>query len=133
MANGATTCGVRARRRPQASPAYLAAEFASIDAWRSGHAEFERPIKVRDLFDHLVPSHAYPGSYQVVLRYVRARFGRPRIRTYRPVETGPGSQCQSDWGVFPPLGRWGWCGRGDANPHGLLRSLLSSTSSDPRE
>ena len=62
-----------------------------IDGWRAGHGDGERPVNVRDLFDHLVRAHAYPGSYKSVLRYVRARFGRPRIRTYRRVETPPGA------------------------------------------
>ena len=83
---------------------FLAETFAAvIEAWGAGHGDLERPVNVRDLFDHLVRSHAYPGSYKSVLRYVRSRFGRPRIRTYRRVETPPGAQAQSDWGVFPRI------------------------------
>lgn len=83
---------------------FAAAAFADvIDAWRAGHGELGRPLNVRDLFDHLVRTHAYAGSYKSVLRYVRARFGRPPIRTYRRVETVPGAQSQSDWGIWPAL------------------------------
>jgi hypothetical protein len=83
----------------------LAAKFASIDAWSSRHGESSgRSTSATCSITSCAPT-PYHGSYQGVLRYVRARFGRPRIRTYRRVETVPGSQCQSDWGVFPALGR----------------------------
>ncbi len=80
-----------------------AALEAAIDAWREEHALDERPINARDLYDHLVAAHGYRASYKSVLRFVRARFGAPRIRTYRRVETVPGAQSQTDWGNFSDL------------------------------
>lgn len=74
-----------------------------IDAWRADHERDDRPINARDVYDHLVAAHGYRSSYKSVLRYLRARFGRPKIRTYRRVETPPGAQSQSDWGVWPSL------------------------------
>lgn len=83
---------------------FAAAEFESaIDAWLAQHARGDRPINVRDLHEHLVAEQRYPHSYKSVLRYVRDRFGAPKIRTYRRVETPPGAQAQSDWGVFTDL------------------------------
>jgi len=82
---------------------FAAAAFAdAIDAWRSIHVG-ERPINVHELHDHLVRAHGYTGSYKSVLRYVRSRFGRPPIRTYRRFETPPGAQAQSDWGIWPAI------------------------------
>jgi transposase len=81
-----------------------AARFAgTIDAWRAEHARGARPINARDVYEHLVAAHGYRSSYKSVLRYLRARFGRPRIRTYRRFETPPGAQSQSDWGIWPRL------------------------------
>jgi len=59
-----------------------------------------RPINVRALFEWLAQEHAYAGSYKSVLRFVRARFPRPRLRPFRRVETPPGAQAQVDWGEF---------------------------------
>lgn len=73
-----------------------------IDAWRAGHAG-DRPINVHELHDHLVRAHGYIGSYKSVLRYVRSRWGPPPIRTYRRVETPPGAQSQTDWGVWTEM------------------------------
>ena len=53
------------------------------------------------LHEHLVVEHGYGGSYKSVLRYVRRRWGSPKIRTWRRVETPPGAQSQTDWGTFP--------------------------------
>lgn len=55
---------------------------------------------MRALYDHLVEQHGYDGSYKSVLRFVRARYPRPKLRPYRRVETPPGAQCQVDWGEF---------------------------------
>lgn len=83
--------------------AFAAAAFSDvIDAWRAAHAS-ERPLNVHELHDHLVRAHGYGGSYKSVLRYVRSRWGRPPIRTYRRVETPPGAQCQTDWGIWTEL------------------------------
>ena len=66
---------------------FAAAAFAEvIDAWRAQHGDLERPVNARDLFDHLVRVHGYGRSYKSVLHYVRARYGRPPIRTYRRVQ-----------------------------------------------
>jgi len=79
---------------------FAAAAFAdAIDAWRAAH-DGARPINVHELHDHLVRAHGYVDSYKSVLRYVRARWGRPAIRTYRRIETPPGAQSQTDWGTW---------------------------------
>jgi len=74
-----------------------------IDAWFSAQPtdEGSRPVNVRDLFEHLVESHHYGGSYSSIVRFVRANYPRPKLRTYRRVETVPGAQSQTDWGEFP--------------------------------
>jgi transposase len=83
---------------------FAAAGFqSSIDAWCAEHTYDDRPVNARDLFDHLVAAHGYGASYKSVVRYVRARFGVPKIRTYRRVETPPGAQSQTDWGEFPRI------------------------------
>jgi len=75
----------------------------AVDAWREAHGELERPVNVRELYDHLVELHGYAGSYKSVLRFVRRRYGLPKMRTWRRVETIPGAQAQSDWGHFPRM------------------------------
>jgi transposase len=60
----------------------------------------ERPPSVQLLHDFLRAEHGYDGSYKSVRKFVRARFGRPRVRPFRRVETPPGAQSQSDWGEF---------------------------------
>jgi transposase len=78
-----------------------------IDHWVCTHqpavrdGEPLRPINVRTLYDWLAREHAYDGSYKSVLRFVRARYPRPRLRPFRRVETPPGAQAQVDWGEFP--------------------------------
>lgn len=88
------------RKRKEFSAARLG---SVIDRWCADRVDDARPINARDIYDHLVAEHGYSSSYKSVLRYVRARFGRPKIRTYRRVETPPGAQSQSDWGVWPSL------------------------------
>ena len=63
----------------------------------------ERPPNVRDLYEYLVREHGYASSYKSVLRFVRSRYGVPKLRTFRRVETPPGAQAQTDWGVFNGL------------------------------
>ena len=63
----------------------------AIDIWLGEHGRAERPVNARDLYEHLVRVHGYSRSYKSVLRYVRRRFGFPKIRTYRRVETPPGA------------------------------------------
>jgi transposase len=72
-----------------------------IAAWYEREKESRRPVNVRDLYEHLLSEHEYAGSYKSVVRYVRARYGRPQIRTYRRVETPAGAQSQTDWGEYP--------------------------------
>jgi transposase len=96
-----TAAGAEDGRRRQAQRAEVVA--GAIEAWVQGHAGAERPPNVRALYEHLVEMHDYAGSYNSVRRFVRARYPRPRIRTYRRVETPPGAQTQSDWGEFPRM------------------------------
>jgi transposase len=63
----------------------------------------DRPVNVQALYDWLRAEHGYAGSYKSVLRFVRARYPRPRLRPFRRVETPPGAQAQVDWGEFPGL------------------------------
>jgi transposase len=72
-----------------------------IRAWMDARKDARRPPNVEELYDHLVSEHDYTGSYKSVLRWVRAHYPTPRIRTYRRVETPPGAQTQTDWGEFP--------------------------------
>jgi hypothetical protein len=62
-----------------------------------------RPANVKGLHEWLQAEHGYHGSYKSVLRFVRARYPRPRLRPYRRVETPPGAQAQVDWGEFSGL------------------------------
>jgi Mu transposase, C-terminal domain len=71
--------------------------------WWLGQAERlggERPPSAQQLHDFLSAEHGYNGSYKSVRKYVRVRFGVPRVRPFRRVETPPGAQTQSDWGEF---------------------------------
>jgi transposase len=72
-----------------------------IAAWMEQRRNDRRPVNVRDLYEHLARERQYGGSYLSVLRYVRRQYPRPRIRTYRRVETPPGAQSQTDWGEYP--------------------------------
>ena len=72
-----------------------------IDLWVEAHEDQPRPVNVLDLFEHLVGEHGYPGSYKSLLRYIRARYPKPAIRTYRRVETPAGAQAQTDWAEYP--------------------------------
>src|SRR5207237_8521905 len=78
----------------------------AIDHWvganhpAAADADPERPVNVQSLYDWLRGEHAYAGSYKSVLRFVRARYPRPRLRPFRRVETPPGAQAQVDWGTF---------------------------------
>jgi len=62
-----------------------------------------RPANVKGLHEWLQAEHDYQGSYKSVLRYVRAKYPRPRLRPFRRVETPPGAQAQVDWGEFNGL------------------------------
>ena len=82
---------------------------ALIDHWIGTHqpavreGEPLRPVNIRGLFDWLRGEHDYDGSYKSVLRFVRARYPRPRLRPFRRIETPPGAQAQVDWGEFPNI------------------------------
>jgi len=61
---------------------------AAIDAWVESHrsvGSLARPANVKALHEWLVAEHAYDGSYKSVLRYVRAKYPRPRRRPFRRV------------------------------------------------
>jgi transposase len=74
----------------------------AIEAWFQANKESSaRPVNVKDLYEHLVETNGYKWTYKSVLRYFRAKYPKPRIRTYRRVETPPGAQTQTDWGEFP--------------------------------
>ena len=89
------------RRKPsQVEQAGLA---EVVEHWWHAQAEAlgdGRPPSVQLLHDYLREEYGYRGSYKSVRKVVRARFGRPRLRPFRRVETPPGAQTQSDWGEF---------------------------------
>lgn len=74
-----------------------------IAAWHAEREGQQRPVNVRELYEHLAAEYGYPGSYRSVLRYVRSRYPKPQRRTYRRVETPPGAQSQTDWGEYPAV------------------------------
>ncbi len=82
--------------KPLLADRFEAPMRAWIASQRSG-----RPVNCAALFEHLVEEHEYPHDYRTVLRWVRRHFPKPRIRTWRRVETPPGAQAQTDWGEFP--------------------------------
>lgn len=64
-----------------------------------------RPCQVREIYDVLVRDHGYRGSYKAVGRHLNRRYGKPKVRALRRVETPPGVQAQHDWfEVRVPLG-----------------------------
>ncbi len=95
-----------------------------IEHWFQHHEESEpkRPVNVRELHEHLVEQHDYPGAYKSTLRFVRAHYPRPRMRTYRRVETVPGAQTQTDWGEFPRVD----VGEGPEPLHAFVMTLSHS-------
>ena len=85
----------------RANKVFKAEELSGvIEHWRQWRSDLSRPINVQELHEHLLQEYGYEGSYRSVLRYVRRRWGRPPIRTWRRVETPPGAQTQTDWGEF---------------------------------
>jgi transposase len=72
-----------------------------IAAWIEARGDGRRPVNVKELHEHLTENHSYDGTYKSVLRFVRRHYPRPKMRTYRRVETPPGAQTQTDWGEFP--------------------------------
>jgi len=71
-----------------------------IAAWFEDRKDADRPVNVLELHEYLVAEYGYEGSYKSVLRYVRSKYPRPKIRTYRRVETPAGAQSQTDWAEF---------------------------------
>jgi transposase len=94
----------------------------AIDAFVEERARSDRPINAAELYEHLVCVMGYPHSYRSVLRYVRRRFGAPKIRTYRRVEMVAGAQAQTDWGEFVELD----IGDGAQRLHGFVMALAHS-------
>lgn len=89
---------------PGCSKPFKAQRLSEVIAhWVELHSEDKRPINVKELYEHLVETYGYEGSYRSVLRYVRARYPKPRIRTWRRVETVAGAQSQSDWAEYPRI------------------------------
>src|SRR4051812_2693527 len=91
-------------------PKKAEAAAEAIDLWlrnqRGSHDPDEpltRPANIKGLFEWLQTEHDYQGSYKSVLRFVRAKYPKPRLRPYRRVETPPGAQAQVDWGEFSDL------------------------------
>lgn len=93
-----------------------------IGEWMSEWDGQGRPVNVRDLYEHLVGEYGYTGSYKSVLRYVRRNFPKPKIRTYRRVETPPGAQSQTDWGEFKNID----IGAGPQSLHAFVMTLSHS-------
>lgn len=57
----------------------------------------DRSPNIQQLWQLLVHDHQYPGSYKSVAKYVRSTFVKPKLRSFRRIETPPGAQTQSDW------------------------------------
>lgn len=74
-----------------------------IEAWMDEHEGCKRPPNIRELYEHLVYEWGFEGSYRSVLRYVRRHWPKPKLRTWRRVETPPGAQSQTDWAEFPSV------------------------------
>jgi len=91
---------VGARDRRADRPYTAEAVAGVIRCWFADRTDGSRPVNVRELWEHLAREYGYPGSYRSVLRYVRAHYPRPKIRTYRRVETPPGAQTQTDWAEY---------------------------------
>lgn len=62
--------------------------------------EGDRPPNAKALWEYLVDTLDYKGSYKSVLRYLRRHLPLPKMRPKRRVETPPGLQAQVDWGEF---------------------------------
>lgn len=56
-----------------------------------------RPVNLKLLWQWLVDTCGYAGSYKSVWRYVRKQYPAPAKRPYRRVELPPGVQAQVDW------------------------------------
>ena len=56
-----------------------------------------RPVQARLVYEALARDHGYAGSYRAVVRHLARRYGKPRVRALRRVETPAGVQAQHDW------------------------------------
>lgn len=70
-----------------------------IDQWIT-QDNGARPANLRALYEHLRSEYGYDASYKSVQRYVRKKYGKPALRTYRRIETPPGMMVQTDWAEF---------------------------------
>lgn len=93
-------------RQSTALDDYTDAVEAIQEALEDGRLTGEsRPAQARQIYEMLVRDHAYPGSYQAVVRHLRRKHGKPKLRAFRRVETPPGVQAQHDWfDVRVPIG-----------------------------
>src|SRR5262245_57978498 len=101
VSEGTVRYQLRRHRRPDGragKPRKADHLAAVIDHWVLTHqpavteGEPLRPVNIQALVDWLRAEYAYDGSYKSVLRFVRARYPRPRLRPFRRVETPPGAQ-----------------------------------------
>lgn len=56
-----------------------------------------RPAQVLEIYRALVRDYGYRGSTKAVARHLNRRYGKPRVRAVRRVETPAGVQAQHDW------------------------------------
>ncbi len=92
QALGVTEAAVRYHLRRQGTPdgrknkpRKADALAQAIDHWvvadrPAAPGDPERPVNVQALYDWLCQEYAYQGSYKSVLRFVRARYPRPKLR-----------------------------------------------------
>jgi len=92
--------------QPTALDGYEAAVRAIQERLGDGRLTGEgRPCQAREIHRVLVRDHGYTGSYKAVVRHLARRYGKPKVRALRRVETPPGVQAQHDWfEVRVPIG-----------------------------
>ena len=56
-----------------------------------------RPAQALEIYRVLVRDYGYRGSTKAVARHLNRRYGKPRVRAVRRVETPAGVQAQHDW------------------------------------
>jgi transposase len=95
-AAGATVDG--RSRQASAVSGFEEAVQAILERLEDGRLSGEgRPAQARQVYEALSRDYSYTGSYRAVVRHLRQRFGVPRVRALRRVETPPGVQAQHDW------------------------------------
>ena len=92
--------------QPTALDGYEAAVLAIQERLGDGRLTGEgRPSQAQEIYRILVRDHGYAGSYRAVVRHLNRRYGKPKLRALRRVETPPGVQAQHDWfEVRAPIG-----------------------------